>query len=48
MKRVEASTKHCLRNFHIFIYGCGICATGTPCESGIPEPLRKEKTDILS
>ncbi len=40
MKRVEASTKYCSRNYHIFIYGCGICATGTPCESGIPKQLR--------
>jgi len=41
MKRVEASTKYCIKNYHIFIYGCGICATGTPCESSIPEPLQK-------
>ena len=39
MKRVEASTKYCMKGYHIFIYGCGICATGTPCESCIPEPL---------
>ncbi len=42
MKRVEASTKYVNKNFHIFIYGCGICATGTPCESGIPEKLQKK------
>jgi epoxyqueuosine reductase QueG len=41
MKRVEASTKYCNRYYHIFIYGCGICATGTPCESGIPKQLQK-------
>ncbi len=40
MKRVAASTKHCLKNHHIFIYGCGLCATDTPCESGIPKQLR--------
>jgi epoxyqueuosine reductase len=22
-------------------YGCGLCQTGVPCESGIPKPLRK-------
>jgi hypothetical protein len=21
-------------------YGCGLCQTGVPCESGIPKPLR--------
>jgi len=35
-KHVAASLKYCLKNYHIFIYGCGICATGVPCESGIP------------
>ena len=40
MKRVEASTKYVNKNFHIFIYGCGICATGVPCESGIPKQLQ--------
>ncbi len=39
-QRVAASTKYCNKNYHIFIYGCGLCATGTPCESGIPEALR--------
>jgi epoxyqueuosine reductase QueG len=43
MKRVEASTKYCIKNYHIFIYGCGICATGTPCESEIPKALREKK-----
>ena len=27
-------------NDPIFIYGCGLCATGVPCESGIPKPLQ--------
>jgi len=29
--------------YHIFIYGCGICATGVPCESGIPVKQGTEK-----
>ena len=41
MQRVAASTKYCNRHYHIFIYGCGLCATRTPCESGIPETLLK-------
>ena len=40
-KHVANSLKYCLKNYHIFIYGCGICATGVPCESGIPEVLKK-------
>jgi epoxyqueuosine reductase QueG len=40
-KHVAQSLKHCNRHYHIFIYGCGICATGVPCESGIPKQLRK-------
>jgi epoxyqueuosine reductase QueG len=39
-QRVARSLKYCNRNYHIFIYGCGLCATGVPCESGIPAPLR--------
>jgi epoxyqueuosine reductase len=38
-KKVAASLKHCNKQYHIFIYGCGLCATGVPCESGIPEKL---------
>jgi len=45
MKRVEASTKYCMKNYHIFIYGCGICATGVPCESGIPKGLQKKRME---
>jgi hypothetical protein len=41
MQRVAASTKYCNRQYHIFIYGCRLCATGTPSESGIPEVLLK-------
>ena len=40
-KHVANSLKYCNKNYHIFIYGCGICATGVPCESGIPKALRK-------
>jgi len=45
-QRVAASTKYCNKNYHIFIYGCGLCATGTPCESGIPKDLQKKDRSI--
>ena len=35
-KHVSKSLKYCNKNYHIFIYGCGLCSVGTPCESGIP------------
>ena len=35
-EKVAASLKYCLKNYHIFIYGCGLCATGVPCESQNP------------
>ena len=38
-KHVRASTKHCINNYKIFIYGCGLCATKVPCESGVPAKL---------
>lgn len=38
-KHVAKSTFYCLKNYRIFIYGCGLCATKVPCESGIPEKL---------
>lgn len=38
-RRVASSLKHCIRSHHLFIYGCGLCATGVPCESGIPSGL---------
>lgn len=41
-KKVASSLKHCIRNYHIFIYGCGLCATGVPCESGIPKALQTD------
>ena len=40
-QRVAKSVKYCNKNYHIFIYGCGLCATGVPCESGIPLLNRK-------
>ena len=41
-EKVASSLKYCLKNYHIFIYGCGLCATGVPCESRNPvvEPGR--------
>lgn len=41
--RVSQSLAYCNRNYHIFIYGCGLCATGVPCAAGIPTPLRDTK-----
>jgi epoxyqueuosine reductase QueG len=40
-RHVARSLKYCNRNYHIFIYGCGLCSTGVPCESGIPRGLAK-------
>ncbi len=40
-QRVAKSIPHCNQNYHIFIYGCALCATGVPCESHIPPALRK-------
>jgi hypothetical protein len=37
---VAGTLGYCNSKYHIFIYGCGLCATGVPCESGIPEQLR--------
>ena len=36
-KRVAKSTMMVNRNYHIFIYGCGLCATGVPCENRQPK-----------
>jgi len=43
-KRIVRSLPYCNRNYHIFIYGCGLCSTGVPCESGIPDDLRANAT----
>jgi epoxyqueuosine reductase len=40
-RKVAASLKYCNNHYHIFIYGCGLCATGVPCESCIPKVLRR-------
>jgi epoxyqueuosine reductase QueG len=40
-QRVAKSLLYCNKNYHIFIYGCGLCATGVPCESEIPKLLQK-------
>jgi epoxyqueuosine reductase len=40
-QKVADSLKYCNRHYHIFIYGCGLCATGVPCESEIPKQLRE-------
>lgn len=41
-RKVAKSLKYCNKYYHLFIYGCGLCATGVPCESGIPKPLREK------
>ncbi len=38
-QRTARSTGYCNRNYHIFIYGCGLCSTGVPCESGVPKNM---------
>lgn len=40
-QKVAKSLKYCNKQYHIFIYGCGLCATGVPCESGIPAILKR-------
>ncbi len=40
-RKVASSIRYCNSKYHIFIYGCGLCSTGVPCESGIPELLRR-------
>jgi len=39
-KKVASSISYCNKNYHIFIYGCGLCSTGVPCESGVPKKPR--------
>jgi len=38
-RRVARSIRHCNKRYHIFIYGCGLCSVGVPCEAGIPDGL---------
>ena len=42
-RRVAESLKYCNAHYHIFIYGCGLCAVGVPCESEIPKQLRRDR-----
>ncbi|MBN2159174.1 MAG: epoxyqueuosine reductase [Spirochaetes bacterium] len=41
--RVIRSIPRCVGEYHIMIYGCGLCSVGVPCESGIPEKVLKKK-----
>ncbi len=34
---VARSLAYCNEHYHIFIYGCGLCSCGVPCESRIPK-----------
>ena len=43
-QRIAKSIKYCNANYHLFIYGCGLCSTGVPCESGIPAGLNNNGT----
>jgi epoxyqueuosine reductase len=40
-RKVMDSLKYCNKHYHIFIYGCGLCATGVPCSSEIPKQLQR-------
>ena len=42
-QRVAESLKYCIKLYHIFIYGCGLCATGVPCASEIPKLIQRNK-----
>ncbi len=35
-RRVSKTLSYCNKNYHIFIYGCGLCSVGVPCESIVP------------
>jgi epoxyqueuosine reductase QueG len=39
-QKVAKTIKYCNKHYHMFIYGCGLCATGVPCESRIPKALQ--------
>jgi epoxyqueuosine reductase len=39
-KYVDMTFQYVPRQFHFDGYGCGLCQTGIPCESSIPEALR--------
>lgn len=38
-KHVRKTLSYVNKNYHIFIYGCGLCSVGVPCESTIPKAL---------
>jgi epoxyqueuosine reductase len=40
-RHLQVTKEHVRRKFGFDGYGCGLCQTGVPCESGIPKPLRK-------
>ena len=42
-QKVADSLKHCNKHYHIFIYGCGLCATGVPCASEIPKHWKRNQ-----
>lgn len=42
-ERVKQSIGYCKNNYLIFIYFCGLCSTGVPCESKILKILTKNK-----
>jgi epoxyqueuosine reductase QueG len=35
---MEACKGHIAKHYGLDVYGCGLCQTGVPCESGIPDP----------
>jgi epoxyqueuosine reductase len=37
----QVTKEYVRQEFGFAGYGCGLCQTGVPCESGIPKPLRK-------
>ncbi|MEI6608568.1 MAG: epoxyqueuosine reductase [Deltaproteobacteria bacterium] len=41
-QKVADSLKYCNEHYHIFIYGCGLCATGVPCASEIPKLIARD------
>jgi epoxyqueuosine reductase QueG len=41
-QKVADSLKYCNEHYHIFIYGCGLCATGVPCASEIPKLISRD------
>ncbi len=40
MRHLGRAEQHIGRHYGFAGYGCGLCQTGVPCESGIPEGLR--------